>query len=64
MNPIPIVTTPHEKAIELNKTAGPTLLRTRLLGSWKMTYYPSNILVNQFSSQSFVGNKIKTSSPG
>ena len=39
MNPIPIVTTPQENAIELNQTADPTLLRTRLLGSSKIKYY-------------------------
>ena len=47
-NPCPIVTTPQEKAIELNQIAGPTLLRTRLLGSSKIIYYPSSILVSQF----------------
>ena len=46
MNPIPIVTTPQENAIELNQMAGPTLLRTRLLGSSKIKYYPSSILAN------------------
>ena len=61
MNPIPIVTTPQEKAIELNQTADPTLLRTRLLGSSKRQYYPSNILISQFRSKKFVE---KTSLPG
>jgi len=54
-NPIPIVTTPQENAIKLNQSADPTLLRTRLLGSSKIQYYSSSILISQFSSQNFAG---------
>ena len=54
-----MVTTPQENAIELNQIADPTLLRTRLLGSSKIKYYPSSISVNQFSSQNLVGKEMQ-----